>query len=176
MSQWRQKGFRPVPISTNFSRTTLLNPSALASVLAILSRYPEVPQGQVELEITETAGDFENNTLASLIDRFRSFGLPFSLDDFGSHYSNMSMLASIHFHSVKLDRSMIRGIGDNPVSRMMVQDIVRICESCGMLCVAEGVETEAQANALLQAGCHLAQGYYFGRPMPVQEFEEKYLR
>ena len=176
MSQWRQKGFRPVPISTNFSRTTLLNPSALASVLAILSRYPEVPQGQVELEITETAGDFENNTLASLIQRFQTFGLRFSLDDFGSHYSNMSMLASIRFHSVKLDRSMIRGITENSVARMMVQDLVRICDSCGMLCIAEGVETEAQSSVLLQEGCHLAQGFYYDRPMPVQEFEEKYLR
>lgn len=176
MSQWKRKGYRDVPVSTNFSRNTLLNPSSLASVLAILSRYPNVPQGQVELEITETAGDFESNTFADLIDRFRSFGMQFSLDDFGSHYSNVSMLANIQFHSVKLDRSMVRGVTENSVARMMVQDMAKLCRRCGMLCIAEGVETEAQKEALLREGCYLAQGYYFGRPMPVQEFEDKFLK
>lgn len=176
MSQWRQKGYPAIPVSSNFSRNTLLSPSALASVLAILSRYPEVSQDQVELEITETAGDFESNTFAELIERFRSFGLLFSLDDFGSHYSNLSMLANIRFRSVKLDRSMVQGIAENSVSQMMVRDLVELCEQCGMLCIAEGVETEAQIAALLREGCYLAQGYYYGRPMPVPEFEKKFFQ
>ena len=57
---------------------------------------------------------------------------------------------------------------------MMVKNIIKICDSCGMACIAEGVETELQANALLNNGCRHAQGYYYGRPMPVHEFERKY--
>ena len=176
LSRWKQKKYPLRSISSNFSRKTLLSPTALASVLAILSRYPEVPMELVELEITETAGSFENNTFSELIERFGGYGLQFSLDDFGSSYSNMSMLADLHFHSVKLDRSMIRNIASNQVSRMMVRDIAQICESRGMTCIAEGVETQAQADALIEDGCFFAQGYYYGRPMPVEEFEKKYFQ
>ena len=174
LNRWQERGYAPITVSSNFSRNTLLNPSSLASVLAILSHYPGIPQDLIELEITETAGDFENNTFSELIRRFSSYGLQFSLDDFGSSYSNMSMLANLHFHSVKLDRSMISNILTNSVSMMMVKNIIKICDSCGMACIAEGVETELQANALLDNGCRHAQGYYYGRPMPVHEFERKY--
>ena len=158
LSRWQEKGYELVNISSNFSRNTLVNPSSLASVLAILSHYPHIPQSLIELEITETAGNFENNTFSELIQRFGNYGLQFSLDDFGSSYSNMSMLANLRFHSVKLDRSMISNIAVNPVSRMIVKDIAKICASCGMLCIAEGVETEAQVKALLDNGCFYAQG------------------
>lgn len=176
LSQWKKKGYALKPVSSNFSRNTLLNPSSLASVLAILSRYPEIPQELVELEITETAGDFENNTFSEMIRRFGEYGFQFSLDDFGSSYSSMSMLANLHFRSVKLDRSMIRSITVNQVSRTMVRDVIKICQECGMVCIAEGVETMAQAQTLLADGGRYAQGYYYGKPMPVEEFEKKYLR
>lgn len=176
LNGWRKKGYDMFAVSSNFSRKTLLNPAALASVLAILSRYPRVPLGLVELEITETAGDFENNTFEELIRRFGYYGLQFSLDDFGSGYSNTSMLTNLHFHSVKLDRSLIRNMQENQVSRMIVRDLVNICRSCGMTCIAEGVENQEQADLLLEDGCKCAQGFYYDRPMPLEEFEEKYLR
>ena len=130
----------------------------------------------VELEITETAGDFENNTFAELIRRFGEYGLQFSLDDFGSGYSNVNMLAKLKFHSIKLDRSLIKNMIDNEMSRMIVRDLVQICEKCGILCVAEGVETRTQAEMLLEDGCICAQGFYYDRPMSLEEFEKKYLR
>ena len=176
MSQWKEKGYELPRISSNFSRITLLNPSALASVLAISSRYPEVPQNLVEMEITETAGDFENNTFAELIERFGGYGFQFSLDDFGSSYSNISMLTNLHFRSIKLDRSMIRNISENSMTRMLVRDIVKLCNSSGMVCIAEGVENQEQEKALLENGCVYAQGYYYDRPMPLREFEQKYLQ
>lgn len=176
LSEWRRKGYKLKPISSNFSRKTILNPTALASVLAIFSRYPNVPQDLVELEITETAGSFENNTFMELIQKFGEYGLKFSLDDFGSNYSNMSMLAELPFHSVKLDRSMVRSMTENSVSKMMVRDIAKICESCNMLCIAEGVETQAQVDSLIENGCFYAQGYFYGKPMPIDEFERKYFQ
>lgn len=176
LSRWKDEGRPLLPVSSNFSRKTLLNPTALASVLAILSRYPEVGLDMVELEITETVGNFENSTFAELIKRFSGYGLRFSLDDFGSSYSNISMLSDLQFHSVKLDRSMIRNVTANQVSRMLVHDIAQICDSCGMLCIAEGVETQAQAKSLLEQGCNYAQGYLFGRPMSIEAFEKEYFQ
>ena len=112
--------------------------------------------------------------VSELIERFGGYGLAFSLDDFGSSYSNLSMLADLDFRSIKLDRSMVHSIATNKVSQMMVRDIAKICESRGMRLIAEGVETKAQADALIAEGCFYAQGFYFGRPMPVSEFEKKY--
>lgn len=174
LGRWKAHGYPLRVISSNFSRKTLLNPTALASVLAILSRYPDVSQSLVELEITETAGGYENNTFSELIERFGGYGLAFSLDDFGSSYSNLSMLADLDFRSIKLDRSMVHSIATNKVSQMMVRDIAKICDSRGMLLIAEGVETHPQASTLLANGCFYAQGFFYGRPMPVSEFEKKY--
>ena len=175
MNQWRKEGYQLYPMSSNFSRTTLLNPSSLASVLAIMSRYPLVPQELIELEITETAGDYENHTFEELIRQFGEYGLRFSMDDFGSGYSNMNMLAELKFHSVKLDRGLIKNITENNTTRMIVRDLVHICDDSGMLCIAEGVETREQVEALLQEGCVCCQGFYYDRPMSLEDFKEKYL-
>ena len=69
---------------------------------------------------------------------------------------------------------MVRSIATNSISQMMASDIAKICESRGMRLIAEGVETQAQADALIAQGCFYAQGYLYGRPMPVEEFEKRY--
>ena len=174
LNSWREKGYPTIPLSSNFSRNTLLNPSSLASLLAILSRYPEVPQNLMEIEITETAGSFENNTFSEIIRQFGKYGIQFSLDDFGAGYSNLGMLSDLSFHSVKLDRSMVKNITQNQISRSVVRDTARLCRENGMICIAEGVETRNQAEILLENGCDYAQGFYYGRPMPLEEFENRY--
>ena len=175
-AHWCEYGAGVIPVSVNFSRITLFNPSALASVLAIQSRYPELPANALELEITESAGNVESANFQMVMDRFRQCGIRFGLDDFGSQYANLSVFADVKFDTVKLDRSMIAKLTNNQINRMLVQDIVRICRTCGMDCVAEGVETEAQVTALVDAGCICAQGYYYDRPLSAERFEEKYLR
>ena len=176
LSEWKTQGFAPVHVSVNISRKTLFNPTTLASVLAIQSHYPEIPPEQVDLEITETAGDVERATLADVVNSFGEYGICFELDDFGSHYANMAVFSSIRFHTVKLDRSLISDLPDNAISRMLIENIANICRNFGMECVAEGVETRQQEAALLKAGCICGQGYYYDRPLPPQKFEEKYLR
>lgn len=80
------------------------------------------------------------------------------------------------FDTVKLDRSLTIQLPENPISRMLVRDIVQMCQARRMTCLAEGVETPEQIAALLDAGCSYAQGYYYDPPLPAAEFEEKYLR
>ena len=176
LSKWKKSGLPPVTVSVNISRFTLFNPTTLASILAIESHFPEIPPEQVKLEITETAGDIEKATLSSLIDSFRKYGLFFDLDDFGSHYANMSIFSNIRFNAIKLDRSLINDLPGNEISRMLVENIVRICRNFDMHCVAEGVETRQQEAALLEAGCVYGQGYYYARPLPPGKFEEQFLR
>ena len=176
LSEWKRRGLPDVQVSVNISRFTLFNPTTLASILAIQSHFPEISPDQIDLEITETAGDVEKATLSSIVDSFREFGLRFELDDFGSHYANVSIFSNIHFNAIKLDRSLINDLPGNEISRMLVENIVNICHSFGMRCVAEGVETRQQEAALLDAGCTYAQGYYYARPLPPRSFEEQYLK
>lgn len=176
LSRWKIRGMRPVQVSVNISRHTLFNPTVLASILAIYSHYPDVPADQVELEITETAGDMEKSTLERIVNNFRECGIGFELDDFGSRYANLSIFSNIKFNTIKLDRSLVNDLPDNEISRIMVENIASICKNFGMLCVAEGVENQRQKEILLDAGCIYGQGYYYARPMPVWRFEETYLQ
>ena len=175
MDGWIERGLRLIPVSSNFSRATLLTPSSFASVMAIMSRYPNIPQGFVELEVTETACNVEKATLDRIVGRFRELGVRMGLDDFGSDYSSLSVLANVPFDSVKIDRSLVSGLSSNGVARMLVGNIANVCKSRGMDCIAEGVETKEQIRALIEAGCNTAQGYYYGRPIPIEEFERTYL-
>lgn len=174
LERWREEGWPLTPISVNLSRVTLFHQSTPAAILAIWSRYPNVPLDAVELEITESAGSVENMNLTEVTERFREFGLHFALDDFGSEYSNISVFTNVKFDVVKLDRSLVAGLNGNPINQMLIRSIADICRSCGMECVAEGVENQAQADALLEAGCLYAQGFYYDRPIPVDKFETKY--
>ncbi len=175
LSVWRRMGLPPVTVSVNMSRHTLFNSTVFASVLALQSRYPDVPPEQIELEITETAGDMEKATLACIVDNFRECGIQFELDDFGSGYANISIFSNIRFHTIKLDRSLINDLPDNEISRMLVEKIVQVCHNFGMTCVAEGVETARQETVLLNSGCNFGQGYRYARPMSAAEFEIRYL-
>lgn len=173
--RWQEAGLGTLPVAVNLSRVTVSHPSILASVLAVQSRFPQVPPHALELEITER-GEMELSEFQNIVEQFRGCGLRIGLDDFGSQYANLSLFTNVKFDTVKLDRSLITGLVANPINRMLVEDIVEICGKYGMDCVAEGVETLEQAHVLLEMGCIHAQGFYYDRPIPAEAFEVKYLR
>lgn len=176
LNEWQSRGLPPICVSVNISRHTLTDPNTLASILALQSHYPDVPADRISLEITETAGDIEKATLSSIVERFGEFGICFELDDFGSHYSNMSIFSSVKFSTIKLDKSLICELPNNAISQTLVKDLVNICKDFGMLCIAEGVETRWQKDALLDVGCVYGQGFYYSKPLPPAKFEEQYLK
>jgi hypothetical protein len=175
MEKWRAGGKGIIPVSVNLSRVTLAHPSTLASVLAIQSRYPLLPASALELEVTERSGEIETAEIRKLAEKFHACGLNISLDDFGSQYANFSLFTNVQFQTVKLDRSLIAELANNPMNRTFVQDLVQLCRTYGMICVAEGVETKAQASALLEMGCIYAQGFLYDRPLTADALEKKYL-
>ena len=174
--RWRAAGYGTPSLAVNISRITLAHPSTLASLLAIQSRFPGIPAEALELEVTERGDRIKTDEFREIVDRFRACGLHISLDDFGSQYANLSLFTNVKFETVKLDRSLIAELGANPINRALVRDLVQICRAYGMTCVAEGVETEEQVAALRDMGCIYAQGFYYGRPVPAEEFEKTYLR
>ena len=172
--QWRLDGLGTVPMAANISRVTLRHPSTLASVLAVQSRYPELPPAALELEVTER-GSAGAKEFREIVEQFRACGLRLALDDFGSQYANIALFTNVTFDTVKLDRSLTAELETNPINRTLVRDIVDICGTYGMDCVAEGVETAGQRDILLDMGCNYAQGYFYDMPLPAGEFREKYL-
>ena len=174
--RWRAAGYGTPSLAVNISRITLAHPSTLASLLAIQSRFPGIPAEALELEVTERGDRIKTDEFREIVDRFRACGLHISLDDFGSQYANLSLFTNVKFETVKLDRSLIAELGANPINRALVRDLVQICRAYGITCVAEGVETEEQVAALRDMGCIYAQGFYYGRPVPAEEFEKTYLR
>lgn len=176
LEDWASRRLRLIPVSVNFSRSTLLTPSCFASVMAIMTRYPDVPSSLVEIEVTESAFNLERETFKGIIDRYHELGIRMSLDDFGSEYSNLSVFANIPFDAVKIDRSLVANVETNDVARSLVRNVAQVCNDRHVACIAEGVETEEQARTLIQEGCNYAQGYYYGKPISAQEFEQKYLR
>ncbi len=174
MQDWREHGMEPVPISVNFSYQTLLDHSALAAALAIRSRY-DIPAEYIEIEIAETLGMMERQTIAHAVEGFQEQGFRVSLDDFGSEYSSIMVLSDILFDWVKLDKSIIGNFVTNKISRSILESMVNICGVMGARCIAEGVETSEQVAALKDAGCDYAQGYYYNKPLPADEFGKRYL-
>ena len=176
MNDWKRRGLPLVPVAVNFSRFTVIDHSALGAVLAVLSHYEGIDPSLIEIEITETACGIEKDTLEHTLRPYRDLGLRFALDDFGTGYSNLSIFSKLHFDTVKIDRSLIVDVVGNPVSRSLIESIVGISRERNVTVVVEGVETEAQAQVLLNQKCFVAQGNFYERPLPSEEFAAKYLQ
>ena len=174
LNDWTDRGLKPLPVAVNFSRQTVLDPSFVASILALTSRY-DVPEDLLEIEITESMGAFKNMELRGAMETLRGQGFRFALDDLGSEYSTLSAMSDLPFDTVKLDRLLVRRFADDSMSRSIVEGIARACEKNGIRCVAEGVEFPSYIELLVSMGCHYGQGYCFARPMTIDQFTNEYL-
>ena len=160
-------------IAINVSARQLHHRDFVPNVLAVLERTGANPR-RLKLELTESllVGDVEDTIIK--MSALKEKGVCFSLDDFGTGYSSLSYLKRLPLEQLKIDQSFVRDIltegNDASIARM----VVVLAESLGLAVIAEGVETEAQKDFLAQQGCHAYQGYLFGRPAPIQVFEEAF--
>jgi EAL domain-containing protein (putative c-di-GMP-specific phosphodiesterase class I)/DNA-binding CsgD family transcriptional regulator len=127
-----------------------------------------MPARHLCLEITETAAFKDTARTMDILARLRLKGIQLSIDDFGSGYSSLKMLRQMPFTEIKIDQSFIKDLMTSRDSRTIAKSIMDLAANMGMACVAEGIETEEIAAALKQMGTCGLQGYFFGRPMPVE--------
>lgn len=167
--KWQDSGFPMFPVSVNISRISLYFSNIVEKYRDILDSYHLDPK-HVPLEITESA-TIDNSDIASLIDQFHEAGFTLLLDDFGSGYSSLSSLNEMHFDTIKLDKSLIDYIGD-PNGEKLLQQITLLLQNLGMSITAEGVETASQVKFLENLHCDDIQGYYFSKPLPLNDYEK----
>ena len=167
--KWQDSGFPMFPVSVNISRISLYFSNIVEKYRDILDSYHLDPK-YVPLEITESA-TIDNSDIASLIDQFHEAGFTLLLDDFGSGYSSLSSLNEMHFDTIKLDKSLIDYIGD-PNGEKLLQQITLLLQNLGMSITAEGVETASQVKFLENLHCDDIQGYYFSKPLPLNDYEK----
>lgn len=138
---------------------------------SLVAQYGIEPR-QLHLELTESAYTENPNQIIAVVDELRNRGFVIEMDDFGSGYSSLNMLNQVHFDILKLDMKFIQTETAKPGEMSIMRFVVNLAKWLNLSTVAEGVETKAQLERLRDVGCDYAQGYYFSRPLPVQEFEK----
>lgn len=174
IAQWVREGKKVVPVSVNFSRYTLAEKDFLSRLKEICGKY-DIDKKMVEIEITESVKGTEGIDMIRLIDKIKEEGFAISIDDFGVNYANLSLFTSVNFDVLKIDKSLAENIQDNRKAQMVVESIAGICRKMDIRMVVEGVETEEQFDILSKIGCEQAQGYLFSRPIPIEEYEQRYI-
>ena len=176
LKDWRERGGRVFKVSVNVSRVTLIAEDTIKNGVAICKKYGIDPC-LIDVEITESFGLLEKELLVDLIKRMHEAGFSISMDDFGTSFSNLELLSQVHFDTVKFDKSLTDSIVDNPKTQILFKAAVSMCREFGdTLTLAEGIENEEQLKVLQKLGCQLGQGYYFARPLPEDEFWERYIK
>jgi diguanylate cyclase (GGDEF)-like protein/PAS domain S-box-containing protein len=163
---WHDLGF-DIPVSINVSIRQLREPSFLDDVRATLEATG-VAAERVVLELTETVLATNDHGEIDALHQLRALGCRVALDDFGTGYSSLSELRNLPIDVVKLDQSFITGLTTSPRAAAMVEAVIHLADALELVVVAEGVEEDAQVDALASLGCHRLQGFALFRPMPAE--------
>nr|WP_294152055.1 EAL domain-containing protein [uncultured Selenomonas sp.] len=165
-----------MPISVNQSRIHMQEQGYLRKISALVGKYTT---DGIELELTETAFAFtgaeQREHSIAVVAALHGLGFKIDMDDFGSGYSDLSLLNYLPLDVMKIDRSLLLASEGSERMRAVLKKLKKMVElghMLGMEVICEGIETEAQEDLLMDCGCEYGQGYLYGRPMPRQEFEE----
>lgn len=168
LKRCEQAGIKNCPVSVNVSRLHLTD-TVFMDYLAQTIHEADIPKEQLELEITETIGDEQISNMAELL---KQQGYKLLMDDFGSGYSSLNILLETPFDVIKLDKKFMENMMVSEKGRLILEYVVAMADKLGLELLAEGVETEEQVELLRKIGCDNVQGYYYAKPMPVEDFFE----
>ncbi len=173
LSLWKGTDREDLIISVNMSGRDFFSMDVYEVLTGLLDKYG-VSRDKLRLEITETALIDDTNEVNDVIIRLRKEGFYVEIDDFGKGYSSLSMLKNIPADMLKLDMGFLHESEDDERCRIILRSIIQMARALGMDVIVEGVETEKQLRTLADMGCSNFQGYYFSKPLPVEEFERRY--
>jgi predicted signal transduction protein with EAL and GGDEF domain len=153
-----------IRLSFNLSAHDICSPDGILPLIMIIENSG-LPPRRIDFELTETAVTFDFVRAQQSIAALKAMGCGISLDDFGTGYSSLSHVHRLPLDKLKIDRSFVADINDNPVSHKIIKSLTGLCDDMEIACVVEGVETRAQLDTLRRLGCDFIQGYYFAKPM-----------
>lgn len=173
MQQWKWEGVELIPISVNMSRQQLYSPVLVRSLLDIVDKY-DVDRKYIEFELTESLAYGDSRYMLEVMRQLRELGFMLSIDDFGTGYSSLSLLSNMPLTTLKIDKSFIDEIEHDEGGKVsyIIKKILDLTKFLNISSIAEGVETETQKSLLEQWGCNYIQGYFYSRPVPVDQFEQ----
>ncbi len=168
-AHWQQQGLQ-LRVAVNLSARQLVDDSIVDDLVQVLQQNQLTPC-LLDFELTESSLIEDEKRAREVITRLRELGAQVHLDDFGTGYSSLAQLARIPLDAIKLDKSFVRGVNDNPVSQSLVRAIVAAAEALKFRVIAEGVETESENRFLDEIGVDEKQGFLFARPMLPEQLE-----
>lgn len=168
MAAWRAQGLGRRSVAVNLSLSQLRSRSLIDGVRASLARHGIGP-GELEMEVTESMMMDEPEQAIAILRDLSAQGVVLSIDDFGTGYSSMAYLKRLPVGTLKLDRHFVTDVATDPRDADLCAGVIALAHKLGLKVVAEGVETEAQRQALLARECDLFQGYLFSRPLPAAQ-------
>ena len=174
LERWKATGMHGIPIAVNVSRMDIYHGDLPEQFGKLIETYGLKPQ-DLHLEITESAYISDSQQLLAVVERLRDSGFVVEMDDFGSGYSSLNTLSELPIDVLKLDLKFLREETETKRRHATMQAVINLALELGLQVIAEGVETKQQAQRLALMGCQYAQGYYYGHPMPQEEFEEHFM-
>ncbi|MDP1896519.1 MAG: EAL domain-containing protein, partial [Sulfurimicrobium sp.] len=171
METWRGVGL-DIPVSVNVCARHLQQADFVERLHCLLAAYPELKPSSLELEVLETSALQDIALVSRVISACREIGVRFALDDFGTGYASLTYLKHLPAEVLKIDQSFIHGMLDDPEDLAILVGVLGLANAFRRQPIAEGVETLAHGEMLLQLGCELAQGYGISRPMPASAMPE----
>ncbi len=171
-AEWTIQGKKQVPVSVNVSRAHFSQEGLAEHICRLVDAYGAKHE-LIELEVTESAFFDDKDILITTVKQLKEYGFHVSMDDFGAGYSSLNSLKDIPLDVLKLDGEFFHGEDDDGRGEIIVKEAIQLAKNLDMRVVAEGVEKKEQVDFLAKQGCDMIQGYYFAKPMTVNEFVEK---
>ena len=172
LARWRDEKRIMVPISINLSRVDIDKTGMIESVVALLDKYA-ISAEWIKAELTESVCLENDSIIMEKMNLLKDSGLKIAIDDFGSGYSSLHLLKRMPIDILKIDKSFLDyNETMQEKDKIVIRDVVELGKHLHMQIVMEGVETLEQSVFLENIGCDIAQVYYYGRPMPIEEFEQ----
>lgn len=175
LRKWIDEGREVFPVSCNFSYLDILG-SNFIRYLKLISKKHRIPPCLLELELTESVAAEHMDLVNSCGKKLSGYGFRLSIDDFGTGYSSLSLLQILKIDVLKLDRTFVQRGVEGKLAGDLVTSLVNTFKNNSMQVIFEGIETEEQVDFVKSLGCRIVQGYYYSEPLPLSEFEEKYLK
>ena len=175
LQSWRKQGIRPIPISVNLSRRTLYEENYIRALEWVKTNY-EIEDGEITLEIVESVAFGNLERANEILERVRDMGYRISMDDFGSGYSSLNVLAKLKIDELKIDQAFLRGMEKGSREERILETIMKLAKDLDIPTVVEGVETLDHETLVKSLDCGCAQGYLYSKPIPADEFTEKFMK